>query len=500
MIIDRVPIIDRIKPAHFFVFAFIFYAAIVLFSVPGQILFDDEAFYYFQSKAVAYGEPAYFHKTNPYLFPYILSGLSGLGPVTMRLIPAFFMSAALGVYYNFLRKNGDKVTAFIAPVLLAFNFRVIEFSVQMYTESMLIFFLFLSFDKAVDIIRGKDAWKDYLMLGVYMGLLLETKALIPIVPLFFFAWLVIYAHGMNTAKAAVSSVIAAAIYLPYFVLNGNSYFFDKFQPPADLAKIAQRVALCPEHFGIIFATVLVAAGFYFLRSGYHKRNYVFNVMFYFTIIYLFFVIFVVSYVFSRYYFLCLPLVVYIVARCISDMNSGGKAKRLLAVLIPVMLLASSLAGIGRIPGRDRNVHFLPGYSVRHLELRTAKQTYLCGMYSGAKATVRTLPVFDQENYTLAEYDFNFFVPGDGYRYIFFSHICDKIRIILDGKEPIIDIQCGPHSPYQLNLSEPLRPGRHKLQLYITNDNNIGGIGQVVLFDEDISNRLGLSSIIDNARI
>jgi hypothetical protein len=506
--------VDRLKPVHVVLFCFILYSWISIVKTPAHILLDDEVFYFFQAKAMARGEFILFDKTNPYLFPLLLSVFSELPLMFLRFLPAFFMSLAMGIYFHLLQKHVSRITAFFATFILILHYRVIEYGVQLYTEGLLLVFLFLVFDKTLDILDEKSSWKNFILLGVYMGLSLEVKPMIPLVPFFFVIWILWRSRGQYKIKLIGATMISVTLYAPYYLFNSVTYFKDKLNFVFNFDEIINRAFLFTDQVGVVFTVILMMAIINFFKGASLKQKEIFRGIVSFTILYILFVIFALKYVFSRYFLLCLPAGALLIAECVLyESYQDRKRSRIVAAYF-ILFLFFLLSYVRWIPEYDKNIHVLPGYVGRHMALEDARQIYTHSrvffLPNYKPDMVRAipivnndggrrlkLPVFDQSNHTIAKYEFCFYVPTPSYRYIFFSHVCDRMKVELDGKILSEDWDASAFVPYQINLAQPLSIGLHRLTLYIMNENNIGGIGQVFLLEKDISKILELASIIRN---
>jgi hypothetical protein len=484
---------------------------------PDHILLDDESIHFFQAKAMLRGDLIFFDRTNPYLFPLTLSIFSNLPLIFLRIVPVFFMSLAVSVYFRLLQKNTDNIVAFFASCLLAFHSRIIEYAIQLYSEGLLLLLLFLSIDKLLDILGGKTSWKNFMLLGLYMGLSLETKPLIPIVPFFFVGWILLRTKGAYKVQTGVAALLSIFLYLPYFLINGVTYLRDKFCPIFNIGEIIRRMSFSIDHFGIIFTIFLCVAIVNLLKKDFSQQKDVFKVFITFGILYVFFIVFVVFGSMPKYFLLCLPAGTLLIAQFIFYKSIKNNTKFYFVSIYFILFLFSLLSSLRWIPAYDRNVHFLPGYNGRQLELENTRQTYLykniprlldykpniakaVDMREQNKSVQLKLPILDQDNYTIAKYEFDFYVPSKSFRFIFFSHISDKVRVLMDGKELTRDWAASTFFPFQINLNRALDIGFHQLTLYIFNETNIGGIGQVLFFEKDVTKILRLASVVENGNI
>jgi len=489
--------IDRIKPFHFFVFSFLFFGVVSILRVPSYILIDDEVFYLLQAKAIASGNFIWFDRTNPYLFPLILSAFVRLEFLPfLRLIPVFFMAVSAGLYFSILNKYLNKTIALIAGLFFVSHPLVIEHAIRLYTEGLLFILLFLSLNKTLEIVEEDDSWKNFLFLGFYMGLFLQVKAMIPLIPFFLTGYIFIKSKYKNILKVIVSSTVALLIYFPYFLFNGIDYFQDKLHPVFNILEIISRGSLGVEALGFSTTFLFVIALFLSLRKRKEKRGNILNIFLLFSSIYVFFILFVIGFVESRYYILCLPIVFIFISRFIFYDNLDNKKKNKIPIILSLLLfLLVSFSSVSNLPKYSRNFHFLKDNKSNYVELRYASQKYIyknifanddwipnftvVDKIINSEIKKVCLPVFDQEFHTIARYDFNFLTEKE-FSYLFIAHVCDKARIFLDGKPILKDWGGNAFGPLQEKFDYPLKPGQHVLTIDIFQGDNIGGIGQVLL--------------------
>ena len=150
-----------------------------------------------------------------------------------------------------------------------------------------------------------------------------------------------------------------------------------------------------------------------------------------------------------------------------------------------LLLVVILSNIGNIPDYNTNVHFIPNPKDTCFELTKTKQDYLYReaypledwtpdlskakkMNMEEKGVDIKLPVFSQDDYSVAKYHFDFSTSLE-FKYIFLIHPCDKMQISLDGNKLTHGWIGSPFFPIQISLKKPLKSGEHKLTLRIYND-------------------------------
>ncbi len=193
-------------------------------------LWWDEAVYMGLGRSITHGvyslEPGTSIETfRPFLFPFIISPLSGHLFLARMFVVLISAVSAISVYL-LAKKIFDRRTAIWSAFLLSTSYLFVFFSTKALTEPL--FIAMLSFSILFFAKSTEDKKKRWLFLaGVFAGLTFLTRYLGVILIfsyLIYYIYQIIRAHGFENIKSPITILIGILITLsPWFLLNYIHY-------------------------------------------------------------------------------------------------------------------------------------------------------------------------------------------------------------------------------------------------------------------------------------
>lgn len=460
-------------PIHILLFSFSILSLVNVFLMPVNIIYQDELWHWLQAKAIADGELILFGSTNPYLFPFLLS-LVIKGPVLgIRFLPLAFMAAATAVYFSMIKRYFGNFVAVLSTLIFLLHFRILLIAPLILSESLFFLLLFISLSFLFTILNNNRTWKNFILLGLALGLTIETRAVVPLIPLFFIYYL--FRDGpKQKIKISATLAISIAIYLPYQYFYGSGNITKRLLPLQNLEVYAHRINDCISYNGSFFSFLFIAALIYWFsrRKLGTIQNTILKICASFTICYLACVIFFVNEVYLKYYVIIIPFCSLLIGNWFSFVNDRSKK---IGLLIWFFLIASITKNIDYLPSQG-NFFFI---NLPAVECQVIKH--------GIKFTEKSIqhvriPYFGQKINEEAQYVFEFASIQD-FQYLTIGFLPDPCKIYLDNN--FLGYHANPFGFFTYKFKDKLPQGKHTITIIMKNLVWQGGLGQIILSNHTI---------------
>lgn len=212
------------------------YRAWVVFT-NGLPLYVDEAQYWFWAQNLAWG----YYSKPPMIAAVIAvtTSICGSTEPCIRVGSLIFYPLSTFVLFFLTRRLFDEKTAFISGLIFISLPAVGLSSLLISTDVVLFFFWTLALFAFVRVLKS-DAWFDWILLGVALGLGLLTKYTMGIFFLSAALYLVLSGrwHVFIKPRAWIAVLIAAAVFAPNLGWNWQHHF-PTFQHTADISHLEQ---------------------------------------------------------------------------------------------------------------------------------------------------------------------------------------------------------------------------------------------------------------------
>jgi 4-amino-4-deoxy-L-arabinose transferase-like glycosyltransferase len=452
----------KVRGWHLFLFAFVVFSFFILKNFNNEVLTGDEVFYYFQAEHIKNGEYVWFEHTQPVLMPFLLSLYPGLKLVYLRI---FFSGLLFGVCALLVFELGKRVYGWKSGVLASLIFILNKESVNLagwlYTEGLFVAFMLASFLVFYEIYSGKrERWR-YLALGVFMGLGILTRVVGFILPVFFSVFLVFKKRRLFDRNFVFSLIVSGVLALVYFLFGSFTFLKEKSGGVYLFNNLVGFLYGFWGYFGVFFLG-LVFLGFFSKR---YKKE---GMFLYFVLYYLVLLMLVSNMFLVRYLYPVVPFLSLFVSKLGDE---KGVLKKLFFVLVIGYFLVSFMMAWGLPKRLSQNYYLsLPEGCDEIKEFR-----FSC--YGGDKVEDVELPYFGMPVGSFCRFEGNFSLDEDK-NYLYIGYIDDFGTLSLDNFsirtkdvwEPTI-------------VNKKIVRGRHSIRVDVTNNFNIGGLGQVLVCRE-----------------
>jgi len=457
-----------------FLAAFLLYAFVIVFFGPADRLTGDEIFYFFQAKHLRSGEFVWFEDTQPYLYPVFLA-LTFLDDITaMRMANAAVMALS-GVLAGLLgARIAGRAGFWCVFLLFALHPRTLHLGTSLFVESLFVALqaaLLLMYDTWWK--KEVPAWSSSLSLGILLGLVLECRPVgLLLVPPLLVEGIFQY-NRQRIRHLLLILFIAFLLALPYGLLHASSFLGEKLGALSGnlLLKCEALIYVVPRYFGLPVLALFLGFSSWRFRLFRHP---VIRYMSLYGFLY-----FVVTILFDKYFFSrhLYPLVMLLA--CLTVASLPFLSSRVRTLFFCCVLAVASwelVMGLKLQPIVYSNSYFFVSDS------RSAVDVSSFEVVSGPEqGKIVNLPYFSQPNRSRATYRA---VINTRHRYevLVISYVSDYVKVQLDGLPLTSNNEGSPFEPFELEVSVPT--GRHVLDIEIRNNDNIGGMGQVLLSTKD----------------
>lgn len=435
-----------------FILALAAFSAFLLLRQSPAVLVEDEIFYYFQGEKITGGEFVWFENTQPYFYPLFLSAFHfmGLDVTAMRFSSAVFMALSAVLLYFFVRKHFSRRTALLSFFLFTFSIETMKYASLLYTESLFVFLAlasFLFYSKFI----GQGKRLDFAVFIALVSLAFATKTAGFYLLLVYGADL--YRKGLK--KEILWLAVPVLAFAPFIFMGGLKFIIEK--------TVAVGVfSYFDLYYGVFaygaFFSVLSVLGFF--AKGKKSLELKLLVLGYFLL-----AVLSIKIIFYRYLFLALPLICALIAvKFVEVKNILPKAA--MVVLIMLNFAFALLAASTYSPLGDGNRYFFAKDGC--FEVKSF-------LDSCSGRTVET-PHFSQPSHSECTYSASFFA-GESLSRVYVSYVSDEIIVEANGQS-VETPRAGVSTPASGTAVFPV--GKNSLELWIRNNENIGGFGQVLV--------------------
>ena len=467
--------VEKIKGWHVALFSFIVFSLFIVANADPGILTGDEMFYYFQAQHLKEGEFFWFNHTQPPLTSLVLSIFPTANPIVLKVgYAALFLSLSCGVLFHLSRKIIGQKAAVVAALLFTLHKATLTMAGLLYTEAMFIFLLLLSFLIFYKLYFEKDQkTMTFIFFGMVMGLLLLTRVVGLMVPSFFLLFLLIQDYRLLRHRYWLSFLIAGAALLLYFPLGTFSFLQEKSGSSMIFQNITGAMKLSTYYLTWSMVLLLLLA---FISTISQKERDQEKTIAVFMVYYLLFLSAVTTLFFDRYLFVLIPFGSILAAKMLWQ----GRVKYIAGALM-ILTLAFTIHAAPHLPETFSQNYYL---EVPSGCLDVSRFDYVCGHSSIAPTgiaptsivpTTITLPLFNLPPGQSCTLETNILLQEE-YSYLYLVNLDDRGEITI--YEDNLSIQGNIYN--SLIIPKALSEGPHHLRITITNDNNIGGIGQLLL--------------------
>jgi len=457
-----------------FLSLFLYYAFVISGYAPEDRLTGDEIFYYFQAQHLRDGEFVWFADTQPYLYPLFLA-LTFFDDVTaLRMANAAVMALA-AVFTGLLgARIAGRAGFWGAFLLFGLHPRTLQLGTSLFVESLFMLLqaaVFLAYDAWQG--KEKPAWLSSLGLGILLGLTLECRPvgflLLP--PLALEATL---RHGRKAIPHLFLMFSVAVLFiLPYGVFHAHIFLGEKIGETSGrvLLRLWALLHEAPGYLGLPVLVLLLGGAAWRLRI--YRRPLV-RFLFLYGILF-----FTVIVLFDRYIFLrhLYPLIMPLACLTVAPLPFLSARHRTLFMGCILGVACWEVgAGLKLQPVVYSNNYLFVSDPETALDVRDFE--VIEGPEAGRNVS---LPYFSQPNDSRVAYR-AVVDTRHGYEAVVVSYAADYVKVRVNG----VVVQPGHEgSPFKpLVIQVPLPAGRHVFDVEIRNEDNIGGMGQVLLATKD----------------
>ncbi len=440
----------------------------------------DEVFYYDQAIKLRQGVIENFQNTQPFAYPVFLA-ITFISDLTiLRIINSAIVSISVYFLFLYTEKFFSKKTATLSTLIFIVNPWTVQIATILYTESLFLLFLILSFI-LYEKFKEKNEIKISLLLGLFLGLAIETRIVGIFLPAFF---LIRSIFDRRLTKFLPALVLSILIFLPYQILTSGKFIqekvywtgFDRYLFSSALVELftipfAENLLLGPAviSIGVFMFGLVIFYGSYYLF--YKKSDIVFFIILFTTAF-----TFTSNYLWGRYF---LPLLPFFSIAIVYGYELSKKLKEKIIeygylFFFIIYFSTSFIDATGVLFGFERPIFlsFNRFYTVPPSGCMLLDKDWT--LYHGDINSTINLPKFDQ--YGNADYLKSVSI-NDSYSKIVVSNGDDGYELFINDNfiDKTQDSVFKPHTTYyQLN------PGEYNFRFFVYNRYNIGGIGQVML--------------------
>ncbi|MFT4304393.1 MAG: ArnT family glycosyltransferase [Candidatus Woesearchaeota archaeon] len=453
--------IKSITSIFFLLTFFLLIYSVLIFNAK-PILSWDEPFYYYQAQSLRDGNFVNFQNTQPIAYPLILSLFNTNNIIFLRLLSS--IAAVLGLYVLFLlvKELFNNKIAFFSVLLLGSSKLFVHFAVTIQTEAFLFLFMMLSFYFFFRVLKNKKI-SDYIYLGIFFGLSIQTKVQALIIPLILSGYLIYNSpKTFFSLKYFYALLISLIIFIPYFLIGGINFLHEKVTISRGISGMGLMSMIALLSYLTIYFFILLFLCLIRLKISGHKRLFYLFPIFYIIVLFL-----PATIIFSHHFFPILPfLLVIIVSHFFDEKN---KLFRVISFVMVILLIFSNARVISDLPRYHLNsIHVdIPDDCINFKEL-----------YINNTIPIK-LPIFDQPSYSYVSYYTNFtLLESKGY--MIFNYLDDHIKNVSINDNIITEIWFAGSGLFI--IAKEFGPGEYNLSFEIENVYNIGGIGQLLICD------------------
>jgi len=436
-----------------FIVAFAVFSVFLVSKQSPDLLFSDEVFYYFQAVNISHGDFVWFDDTQPYFYPLFLSifALVNFDVTLMRFSSAIFLSLASILLFVIVRRKFSFKESLLSFALFIFLGETIFYSSLLYTEALFIFLMlagYFFYSRYIETEKKPDYYAFILILS--LSFITRTAG--------FFLIIVYTAHLLMLKRHydLRGFIVPFVFFVPYILLGGMNFIFEKTINAisvSDYFDFYRGVLI----YSFFFAFLALIS---FSNSDSRTKLLKFSVLGYFLAMVL-----SSSILYHRYLFVAVPALVILISLFFFQLENKTGKFVFAAFIILNFAFACFYVYNYSFPA-DVNKYYFEESGCYNVE----------SLYSSCEGKYISLPYFSQSSGSSCDYSFEINAES-GYSEFVFGYPSNGIELYVDNKL-VFDCSSGQIGPafFPFNLAA----GQHEINFTITNPNNIGGLGQLLL--------------------